>query len=48
MAAAEGLTVIADAPGKDEKLVASLGADIVVRRGDDVAARIAECSMRAG
>jgi NADPH:quinone reductase-like Zn-dependent oxidoreductase len=35
----EGLTVIADASEKDEKLVASLGADIVVRRGEDVASR---------
>ena len=40
LAKAEGLTVIADASEKDEKLVASLGADIVVRRGDDVASRI--------
>jgi NADPH:quinone reductase len=40
LAKAEGLTVIADASEKDEKLVASLGADIVVRRGDDVALRI--------
>src|SRR5580700_5980035 len=37
-----GLTVIADASEKDEKLVASLGADIIVRRGDDVASRIRE------
>jgi NADPH2:quinone reductase len=42
LAKTEGLTVIADASEKDEKLVASLGADIVVRRGDDVAARIRE------
>jgi NADPH2:quinone reductase len=42
LAKAEGLTVIADASEKDEGLVASLGADIVVRRGDDVAARIRE------
>jgi len=42
LAKAEGLTVIADASEKDEKLVASLGADIVVRRGDDVATRIRE------
>jgi NADPH:quinone reductase-like Zn-dependent oxidoreductase len=42
LAKAEGLTVIADASEKDEKLVASLGADIVVRRGDDVALRIRE------
>ena len=40
IAKAEGLTVIADASEKDEKLVASLGPDIVVRRGDDVASRI--------
>ena len=39
LAKAEGLTVIADASEKDEKLVASLGADIVVRRGEDVASR---------
>ena len=39
LAKAEGLTVIADASEKDEKLVASLGADIVVRRGDDLASR---------
>jgi NADPH:quinone reductase-like Zn-dependent oxidoreductase len=37
---AEGLAVIADASENDEKLVASLGADIVVRRGDDVASQI--------
>src|SRR5271155_3063322 len=42
LAKAEGLTVIADASEKDEKLVESLGADIVVRRGDDVASRIRE------
>jgi NADPH2:quinone reductase len=40
LAKTEGLTVIADASEKDEELVASLGADIVVRRGDDVASRI--------
>ena len=40
LAKAEGLTVIADASETDEALVAALGADIVVRRGDDVAARI--------
>lgn len=39
LAKAEGLTVIADASEKDEKLVASFGADIVVSRGDDVASR---------
>jgi NADPH:quinone reductase-like Zn-dependent oxidoreductase len=42
LAKADGLTVIADASDKDAPLVASLGADIVVRRGDDVAARIRE------
>ena len=40
LAKADGLTVIADASEKDEALVRSLGADIVVRRGDDVAQRI--------
>lgn len=39
LAKAEGLTVIADASEQDEALVKSLGADIVVRRGDDVATR---------
>lgn len=42
LAKAEGLTVIADASEADAPLVASLGADIVVRRGDDVAMRIRE------
>src|ERR1700728_1107249 len=42
LAKAEGLTVITDASEKDEKLVQPLGADIVVRRGDDVASRIRE------
>ncbi len=40
LAKADGLTVIADASEADHALVASLGADIVVRRGDDVATRI--------
>ncbi len=40
LAKAEGLVVVADASEKDEPLVKSLGADIVVRRGDDVANRI--------
>jgi len=40
LAKVEGLTVIADASEADQELVASLGADIVVRRGDDVATRI--------
>ena len=42
IAKADGLTVIADASKADEELVASLGPDIIVRRGDDVAARIRE------
>lgn len=40
LAKADGLTVIADAKDSDRDLVASLGADIVVERGDDVADRI--------
>lgn len=40
LAKAEGLRVIADASEADEQLVRELGADVVVRRGDDVAARI--------
>jgi NADPH:quinone reductase-like Zn-dependent oxidoreductase len=42
LAKAERLTVIADASEADHPLVVALGADIVVRRGDDVAARIRE------
>jgi len=42
LAKAEGLTVITDASEADESLVRDLGADIVVRRGVDVAARIRE------
>ena len=42
LAKADGLRIIADASEKDEALVRSLGADIVVRRGDDVATRIRE------
>jgi NADPH:quinone reductase-like Zn-dependent oxidoreductase len=42
LAKADGLTVIADASEADQQLVKQLGADIVVRRGDDVAARIRE------
>ena len=38
----DGLTVIADASEADGALIKSFGADIVVRRGDDVAARIRE------
>ncbi len=40
LAKADGLRVIADAAASDEALVRSLGADVVVRRGDDVADRI--------
>mgnify|MGYP005816446417 CR=1 FL=1 len=42
LAKADGLRVIADASEKDEELVSDLGADVVVRRGDDVANRILE------
>jgi NADPH:quinone reductase-like Zn-dependent oxidoreductase len=42
LAKAEGLVVMADASKEDEQLVKSLGADIVVRRGNDVATRIRE------
>ena len=38
----DGLRVIADASAADEQLVRDLGADVVVRRGDDVADRILE------
>ena len=37
LAKADGLTVVADASEADEELVRGLGADVVVRRGDDVA-----------
>lgn len=40
LAKAAGLRVVADASEADEALVAALGADVVVRRGDDVAQRI--------
>ena len=40
LAKADGLRVVADASDTDEDLVRGLGADVVVRRGDDVAARI--------
>jgi len=40
LAKVEGLRVIADASEADEQLVRDLGADVVVRRGDDVARRI--------
>lgn len=42
LAKADGLRVIADASEADTELVRSLGADIVVARGDDVARRIRE------
>lgn len=42
LAKADGLTVVADASEADEQLVRDLGADVVVRRGDDVAQRIRE------
>jgi NADPH:quinone reductase-like Zn-dependent oxidoreductase len=40
LAKADRLTVVADASEADEELVRSLGADVVVRRGDGVAQRI--------
>lgn len=40
LAKADGLRVIADAAPADEALVRSLGADVVVPRGDDIAAQI--------
>ena len=40
LAKSEGIRVIADASLEDEQIVAELGADIVVARGDDIAARI--------
>lgn len=42
LAKAAGLRVIADASAADEQLVRDLGADDVVRRGEDVADRIRE------
>lgn len=39
LAVADGLRVIADASESDEELVRSFGAQVVVRRGDDVAER---------
>ncbi len=40
LAKADGLRVVADASEADEALVRSLGADVIVRRGDDVATRM--------
>ena len=42
LAKTEGLTVIADAADADRELVKALGADIVITRGGDYAARIRE------
>jgi len=42
LAKADGLRVIADASSDDESLVRNLGADVVVARGDDIAAQIRE------
>lgn len=42
LAKVDGLRVIADASEADEALVSELGADVVVRRGDDVADRFRE------
>ena len=42
LAKADGLRVLADASDADRELVAKLGADQVVARGDDVAARFRE------
>jgi NADPH:quinone reductase-like Zn-dependent oxidoreductase len=40
LAKADGLAVVADATAADETLVRTLGADVVVRRGEDFAARV--------
>jgi NADPH:quinone reductase-like Zn-dependent oxidoreductase len=42
LAKADGLSVIADASQSDAEMVVRLGADEVVRRGDDVSSRIRE------
>lgn len=42
LAKADGLRVVADAADRDRELVRSLGADVVVARGDEVAERIRE------
>ena len=42
LAKQDGLQVVADASEDDEALVRALGADVIVRRGDDVAQRIRE------
>jgi NADPH:quinone reductase len=46
LAKADGLAVVADAAAADEDLVRSLGADVVVRRGDDFAARVRDVYPR--
>jgi NADPH2:quinone reductase len=47
LANAAGLTVIADAADKDRVLVASLGADHVLSRGDGFPTESASCSRTA-
>lgn len=42
LAKADGIRVIADAAQKDTRLVADLGADVVLPRGDDLAVRVRE------
>ncbi|MDH4147853.1 MAG: NADP-dependent oxidoreductase [Acidimicrobiia bacterium] len=42
LAKADGLTVVADASDADTELVRQLGADVVLPRGDDFAARVRE------
>lgn len=42
LAKADGLTIIADSSEADEALVRELGADLIVRRGEDVADRFRE------
>lgn len=44
LAKVAGLRVVADAAPRDEALVASLGADVVVARGNDVAARMRDAA----
>lgn len=40
LAKADGLRVVADASAADEQLVRDLGADVIVPRGDDIAAQV--------
>src|SRR5699024_3010175 len=42
LAKADGLTVVADAGEGDEALIADLGADVVLQRGDGFASRVRE------